>query len=192
MIKLRQSEEEGATPALLVLDAIRLGAEYRRVTETAQFYKRLLVDRIIADTIRECSSVLGMGGVFKNGCLYRESGLPELWKKSDDVSVVCDHSVPVTELVRQHVKELKPIEELIFSPVVRITKESNDKLIKLGFAKEGYLVGYPLFRYSHIGMMITTHTGEAVDPRTWTDANHWQLIRDTEELKPVLQALKLS
>lgn len=190
-IKLRKTRQKEATPALLVIEAIRLGTEYRKVAETARFYKRLIVDKRIADTIRECNSILGMGGVFKDGCLYRESGLAAFWSTSKDQIVVCDHAVPVSELVRQNIEGISTIEEQIFSPVVRITKESNDKLTRSGFAKKGFIEGYPLFRYSHIGMKITTHQGYEVDPSKWTDADHWKLVAETEELKPVLQALHI-
>ena len=186
-----KSREKDASPELLVAEAIRLGIEHMKVEESALFYRNLRLNKRIADTIRNCNNMLGMGGNFKNGCLYREYGLEAKWNKNIGELVVCDHSVPITELVRQHLVDGEPIENLILSPVVRITSESNRALTTKGFAKKGIKAGFPLFRYSRIGMRILTHTDVEINPETWSDEDHWSLVLETKELHPVLEHLKL-
>lgn len=188
-IRLLKSKQEGATPALLIRDEINIGMQYKEVALKSRFYRRLRTNEKVAQTIRACNNTLGMNGSFKNGCLYREKGLSEYWKKGNGEMVVCDHAVPVSELVRLHQEEGEPLERLILSPVVRITISSNSDLTVKGYAKKGHKRGFPLYRYSLIGMRVVTHLGTEVDPATWTDDDHWGLVASTEELKPVLEAL---
>ena len=192
-IKLVNPRQDKATPERVIQEVIKIGKKYRDAAEGSEFYKELRVNHKIAETIRDCNNFLGMGGNFKNGCLYREKGLDDFWKRGNGEEVVCDHAVPVTELVKQHKDDEVPIQILIFSPVVRITKASNNKLTKYGKAKTGHKMGFPLYRYSHIeGMRIVTHQGvEIPSLKKWTDGEHWELIHSTEELKNVLHELGL-
>lgn len=191
-IRLLKSREKDATPALLIKDAIEIGVQYKEIASKSRFYRRLRTNGKVAETIRDCNNTLGMSGNFKNGCLYREQGLSEYWKKGNGEVVVCDHAIPVTELVRLHQEDGEPIEKLIFSPVVRITRKSNDDLTFKGYAKSGHKQGFPLFRYSLIGMRVVTHLGREIDPAVWTDEDHWQLVLETDELRPILDALGIS
>ena len=187
-IRIMKSREINSSPGSLVKDAIDIGMKYKDVAAQSKFYRRLRVNGKIADTIRDCNNFLSMSGNFKNGCLYREEGLSEIWKKGNGEEVVCEHAVPVTELVRRY-HDGEKIERLIFSPVVRITKKSNDELTRRRFAKRGWKLGFPLFRYSEIKMSVITHFGKVVDPSTWTDEDHWNLVLSTEELWEVLNEL---
>ncbi len=187
-IQLMNSREPGATPAALIIDVIEFGERRLAAAEKSQFYKDRRIHSAIADTIRDCNRVLGAAGNFKNGCLYREAGLAEKWQPGSGESVVCDHAVPVTELVARH-QAGESIARLIFSPVVRISKSANDLLTKRGLAKTGFRDGCPLYRYSHVGLELVTHEGAPVDPAVWADEDHWQLVRSAEELAPVLKRL---
>ena len=93
------------------------------------------------------------------------------------------------ELVRRHLEEEQSIESLIFSPVVRISENTNSRLTKEGYAKKGHKTGLPLYRYSYVGIQLITHFGDEVDPATWSDGEHWRLVFSTEELKTILRAV---
>lgn len=188
-IHLMNSREPGATPAALIIDVIEFGKRRLAAAEKSRFYKDRRIHSAIADTIRDCNRALGAAGNFKNGCLYREAGLAEKWQPGSGESVVCDHAVPVTELVARH-QAGESIARLIFSPVVRISKSANDLLTKRGFAKTGFRDNYPLYRYSHIDLELVTHEGAAVDPSQWTDVDHCRLVKATDELKPILEKLE--
>jgi hypothetical protein len=193
-IKFHKSQIKGVTPLLLLQDNIYYGKKIVEVTrEHVKYYRELRINEAIAKIIRQCNGTLGAAGSQKNGCLYRENGLPEFWKKNNSENVICDHAVPVTELVRMHVNEGIPIEELIFYPVVRIKKSTNDTLTKIGYAKGGTKIGFPLFRYSHLeNIQLLTHHGDPVDPKTWTTQDHWRLVKSTPELKDILATFKLN
>lgn len=112
-----------------------------------------------------------------------------MWKpKTEDV--ICDHAIPVSELVRMYVQDNIEIEDLIFYPVVRISQEANDNLTKKGFAKRGFDPNLPLLRYSKIDLKIKTHFGEEIDPKTWTIEQHMDLVRNTPELKRIIDLLR--
>jgi len=188
-IRLHKPRIKGSTPASHIKENIRLGLEIASIYENAKYYSDLRAKHAIGTTIRDCNGTLGMTGKIKNGCLYREFGLSEFWKKGNGEVVVCDHAVPVTELVRRYREEDECIEKLIFSPVVRITKKSDIKLVKAGLGKKGHKTGLPLFRYSEIKMRIVTHKGVEIEPEKWTDEDHWDLVESTEELSPVWKEL---
>lgn len=183
------SRQQDATTTNRILDEIALGEKYLKAAGESRFYRSRRVDGVIGATIRACNHVLGMSGSFKNGCLYREAGLAEFWSKRNGESVVCDHAVPVSELVRRYHKENVPLQILAFSPVVRITQSSNEELTQNGYAKKGHKSGFPLFRYSLVGVSIVTHKGDEIDAAKWTDDDHWTLMKDTTELKDVIDGL---
>ena len=194
-IRLHKSREKNSTPALQIKDAIDTGLKIEEVYKDAKFYQNARRKEAISKIIRDCNGTLGMTGKIKNGCLYREKGLSEIWQKDIDGDVICDHAVPVTELVRQYRENDKDIRRLIFSPVCRIRKVSDERLTKKGYAKKGFKAGLPLFRYSFLekpDLELVTHQGQNVDPKIWTEQDHWDLIESTNELRPVLRELEFT
>lgn len=89
-----------------------------------------------------------------------------------------------------YTKENTDIEDLIFYPVVRISQKSNDLLTEKGFAKQGFDRNLPMFRYSEIDLKIETHFGEEIDPKTWTIEQHLDLVKNTPELKKIIDSLR--
>lgn len=190
-IKLPGTRQPNGSTEKIVKELIRIGEQYRLIAESTNFYRELRVNKVIADTIRHCNHMMGMSGSFKNGCLYREFGLAQFWSRGNGERVVCDHATPVRQLVTDH-HAGTPIENLIFSPVVRISKGANDSLTKIGLAKKGHNRNHPLSRYAHIDLRITTHFGYEVNPATWTYNDHWSLVFKTHELSPLLKELNIS
>lgn len=190
-IKLPTSRIPNAQPSDLILQYITIGKKIIELWSQAKFNKDRKVNDTVATIIRDCNGILGCGGNFKNGCLYREEDLEPIWKpKKDQPPVICDHAIPVSELVRMYVQDNIEIEELIFYPVVRISQEANNNLTKKGFAKRGFDPNLPLLRYSKIDLKIKTHFGEEIDPKTWTIEQHMDLVRNTQELKRIIDSLR--
>lgn len=188
-IKLPTSRIANAQPSDLILQYITIGKKIIELWSQAKFNKDRKVNDTVATIIRDCNGILGCGGNFKNGCLYREESLEEMWKPKNE-EVICDHAIPVSELVRMYTMNSVAIEELIFYPVVRISKKANEKLTEDGLAKNGYEPGFPLSRYSKINLKIVTHFGEEIDPKTWTLEQHMNLVRSTPELKTIIDTLR--
>lgn len=189
-IKLPTSRIPNAQPSDLILQYITIGKKIIELWSQAKFNKDRKVNDTVANIIRDCNGVLGCGGNFKNGCLYRESVLDEIWTPKGDKQVICDHAIPVSELVQLYLQKNTPLEELIFYPVVRISKEANEKLTKAGLAKKGNEPDFPLSRYSKIDIKIKTHFGEEIDPKKWTIVQHMDLVRNTPELKTIIDTLR--
>ncbi|WP_275272007.1 hypothetical protein [Limnobacter sp. P1] len=189
-IKLPTSRIANAQPSDLILQYITIGKKIIEIWSQAKFNKDRKVNDTVATIIRDCNGILGCGGNFKNGCLYRESVLDEIWTPRGDEQVICDHAIPVSELVRMYKEDNIQIEELIFYPVVRISQVANDNLTKKGFAKRGFDPNLPLLRYSKIDLKIKTHFGEEIDPKTWTIEQHTDLVRNTPELKIIIDTLR--
>jgi hypothetical protein len=144
----------------------------------------------VEKTIRDINQLLGMGGSFKNGCLYREEKLPELFKRGEQEQI-CDHAIPVAHLRDRYLANPNiNIVKLALYPVVRISKEANDKLNRAGRTKSGDKEGYPLSRYEGLDISLVTHYGGApLDPATWTDADHWALMKKTADQTPDLKEI---
>ncbi|MEW6206027.1 MAG: hypothetical protein AB1516_11960 [Pseudomonadota bacterium] len=190
-IKLPTSRIPNAQPSDLILQYISIGKKIIELWSQAEFNKDRKVNDTVASIVRDCNGILGCGGNFKNGCLYREKDLPNPWiPKKGQPAVICDHAIPVSELVKLYLQNNIPPEELIFYPVVRISKEANDKLTKAGLAKKGNQPDFPLSRYSKIDLKIVTHFGEEIDPKTWTLEQHMNLVRSTPELKKIIDTLQ--
>lgn len=190
-IKLPTSRIANAQPGDLILQNISIGKRIIELWSQAKFNKDRRVNDTVANIIRDCNGILGCAGNFKNGCLYREKDLPNIWiPKKDQPPVICDHAIPVSELVRMYTKDNADIEDLIFYPVVRISQKSNNLLTEKGFAKRGFDPSLPLLRYSKIDLKIETHFGEEIDPRTWTLEQHMNLVRSTPELKTIIETLR--
>lgn len=190
-IKLPTSRIANAQPSDLILQYISIGKKIIELWSQAEFNKGRKVNDTVATIIRDCNGLLGCAGNFKNGCLYREKKLEEKWTpKKGQPPVICDHAIPVSELVKLYSQKNIPLQELIFYPVVRISKEANDKLTMAGLAKKGNKPDLPLSRYSKIDLKILTHFGEEIDPKTWTFEQHMNLVRSTPELKTIIDALR--
>lgn len=190
-IKLPTSRLSNAQPSDLILQNISIGKRIIELWSQAKFNKDRRVNDTVANIIRDCNGILGCGGNFKNGCLYREEGLEEIWKpKKDQPPVICDHAIPVSELVRMYVQDNIEIENLIFYPVVRISQDANKLLTEKGYAKRGFDPDLPLLRYSKINLKIKTHFGEEIDPKTWSIEQHMDLVRNTPELKTIIETLR--
>jgi hypothetical protein len=191
-IKLFNPRSAEAPLSELIKENIVLGKQIISVYQQARFYRERKVGRAVSSIIRDCNELLGCGGNSKNGCLYRENDIAPVWRASDREKVVCDHAVPVTELVRAYLEEQAQLELLIFSPVVRISAEKNDQLTQRGLAKKGFSAIKPLLRYSQIDIDLVTHHGDLVNPATWTIDDHWNLVQSTEELQHVLHELDIT
>jgi hypothetical protein len=189
-IKLPTSRIPNAQPSDLILQYITIGKKIIELWSQAKFNKDRKVNDTVATIIRDCNGILGCGGNFKNGCLYREGELEEKWAPKNKEDVVCDHAIPVSELVRMYVQDNIEIEDLIFYPVVRISQDANKLLTQKGYAKRGFDPDLPLLRYSKIDLKIKTHFGEEIDPKTWTIEQHMDLVRDTPELKTIIETLR--
>ena len=189
-IKLPKSRIANAQPSDLILQYITIGKKIIELWSQAKFNKDRKVNDTVATIIRDCNGILGCGGNFKNGCLYREESVKEIWKPKSGEDVICDHAIPVSELVKLYLQKNIPPEELIFYPVVRISKEANEKLTKAGLAKKGNEPDFPLSRYSKTDMKIVTHFGEEIDPKMWTIEQHMDLVRNTPELKKIIDSLR--
>lgn len=177
-------------PADLVVDHIRTGlVAYEAIDKACQYSAHVHLPRTIANIILDCQDALNMRANGKgSGCLYREAGLPEVRQKGGELEV-CGNAVPVMDLVWQYMTHVQPIEKLILSPVVRIRKTSDRRLQSLDWGEPRHVPGYPLYRYSLADIPIVTHLGRRIDPATWTEDDHWQLVLSTEELASVLRTL---
>ena len=191
----------GVSVSSFILDNYSVGKEVIAACRKGKYYTSLKERFAIGRMIRDFHGALGCGGNSKNGCLYREKGLPELWQKGHD-PVVCDHAVPVTELVDQYKKHQssEQIIKLIFSPVARISFVTDRRITAAGYAKNGFINGFPFSRYSTFNnamiaqggqpITIVNYKGEEIDLEKWTDVDHWKLVDNTPEFKPVLEEIK--
>jgi len=80
-IKLPTSRIPNAQPSDLILQYISIGKKIIELWSQAEFNKDRKVNDTVATIIRDCNGILGCAGNFKNGCLYRESVLDEIWKQ---------------------------------------------------------------------------------------------------------------
>lgn len=152
---------------------------------------------MITGLIRKINGRLGMEGNFKNGCLYRQKSLPERFRRGEGTQV-CDHAIPAVVLANMYLDNRSlNLVQLALYPVVRLTDKANKQLTTEGLADSGHKEGLPLFRYSGLvpEIEIVTHEGTPVDPATWTDDNHWALVKktanQTPELKEIIEHFKI-
>jgi len=94
-IKLPTSRIPNAQPSDLILQYITIGKKIIELWSQAKFNKDRKVNDTVATIIRDCNGILGCGGNFKNGCLYREGKLEEKWTPKNGEDVICDHAIPV-------------------------------------------------------------------------------------------------
>lgn len=192
-IKLPTPRNPNVQLSDLIVQNILIGKKIIELWRQAKFNSDRKVNDTVASIIRDCSGILGCAGNFKNGCLYREEVLSPLWKSKSGEEVICDHAIPVSELVKMYTEKNVAIEELIFYPIVRISKDANDKLTKSGFAKKGYDGKFPFSRYAaQCDLKIVSHFGDEIDPKTWTIEQHMDLVRNTPELKQIIDSLGCS
>ena len=182
---------KNGSPIERIKDSINIGLQTAELHKQYKYYRDVRVNKAICNLIRECNGALGTSGNFKNGCLYIEANLSTHWTKGQGPNVQLDHAVPVTVLAKMYLDREETIEKLIFSPIARISVESNKKLSKSGLAKKGHKADRPLYRYHLAEIKIKNHFGEEIDTEKWTNKDHWDLVLRTEELKPILEALKL-
>lgn len=159
--------------------------------EYAEYPRELVRQRsdLVSSLIRKISGKLGMEGNFKNGCLYREKGLDERFKRGTGTQV-CDHAVPVVDLTKMYLDDRRlNLVQLALYPVVRLTDKSNSRLTADGLANAGCKDGFPLYRYSQVEgpeIEIVTHEGVLLSTSEWTDEDHWDLVRQTAKSNPDL------
>ena len=156
------------------------------VYKDCQDLRRRKCNDAVEGVIRDIGQLMGMGGQFKNGCLYREKKLLEEYKKGQPKQI-CEHAIPVAELRKRYLDncELNFV-KLSLCPIVRISEDANRKLDEAKRTKSGYQKGLPLSRYEGLGIELVTHNGEDIDPATWKDEDHWNLIKDTVANAPEL------
>lgn len=157
-----------------VIQAIRKVSQYRTEREVNDEINRRL---------RTCFDFLGMAGSRKDGCLYNEKALV------GSEEVVYEHAIPVTALVSLYLKGF-PLQELVFYPVVRLSKKSDTELRRKGLAKTGHDLNYVFRRYHHAGIKVQTYSGEVVPTDSWTLRRHEELLRSTPLYKVKQEILR--
>ncbi len=172
---------QGATTADVITEQIALCKANLDSIEQIAFYRKAREKRDeINRRLRGSHDFLGMAGSRKSGCLYREVGL------SPGTQVVCEHAIPVTALVSLY-EDGKPFEELVFYPVARISKASDKRFEQLGLVKSGHDLNFPFLRYHKAGIALETHQGLPIACDSWTMENHWDLVKETQELSTIRQ-----
>jgi hypothetical protein len=171
--------KHGATTADVIAEQIALcKANLFTIEKVAVFRgpreKRDEINR----RLRGCHDFMGMAGSRKFGCLYREIGL------NSSATLVCEHAIPVTAMVSLY-EAGTPFEELVFFPVVRISKTSDQKFGSLGLTKSGHELNKPFLRYHKAEIEIETHFGEKVSCEDWSIEEHWRLLEKTPELSSI-------
>ncbi|MDG5499758.1 hypothetical protein [Marinobacter sp. BGYM27] len=140
--------KHGATTADVVAEQVALcKANLLTIEEVAFFRKPREMRDEINRRLRGCHDFMGMAGSRKSGCLYREVGL------DFDTSVVCEHAIPVTAMVSLF-ETGTPFEELVFYPVARISKSSDQRFGRLKLTKSGHSLERPFLRYHAAGIEI--------------------------------------
>ncbi|HHY0326223.1 TPA: hypothetical protein ACVU01_003509 [Vibrio cholerae] len=178
------SNKHGAQVEDILLEQILLcKANISTIERVAVFRKDREINNEINRRIRECNIFLATQGDRKGGCLYREVGI-------DAGNQVCEHAIPVSELVNLY-KMGRPIEDLIFYPVARISKESDKKLRSLGLAKKGHDLKFVLSRYFRAEIAIETFEGKRVDCEKWTMEDHWFLVESSKKVSSIRNSLKV-
>lgn len=143
----------------------------------------------IEGIIRDVCGLMGMGGQFKNGCLYIEKELPKEYRRGQPKQI-CEHAIPVADLRKRYLANSDlNIVKLVLYPVVRVSDDANGKLDKANRTKKGCKAGLPLSRYEGLGINLVTHNRENVDPAKWTDADHWDLVKRTADQTPELMEI---
>lgn len=175
--------KHGATTADVVAEQIALcKANLLTIEKVAIFRKPREIRDEINRRLRGCHDFMGMAGSRKFGCLYREADL------DPEVPVVCEHAIPVTEMVSLY-QAGTPFEELVFFPVARIAKTSDQKLDGQGLTKSGSDLDRPFMRYHTAGIEIETHFGMKISCKDWSIEDHWSLVDNTPEISHIRQEL---
>lgn len=170
---------QGATTSDVIAEQVALcKATLRSIEDIAYFRKAREKRNEINRRLRECHNFLGMAGSRKRGCLYRQVGLYE------STLVVCEHAIPVTALVSLY-EEGVDFADLVFYPVVRISKEADKCLTKKGFGTSGHDLNFPLLRYYKAGIQIETYAGNPISCNSWSMEEHWKLVETSEKLTSV-------
>ena len=181
-IKIRRLNS-GLAISDIILDRIELLDKLIPIYNTARYGSDRYIKDLIQKTIRDTSGDLGMSGNFKNGCLYYERGLSETYDRSLDGRVILDHVIPVSVLVERYLRN-PVIENLVFSPVARVSFSSNAKLTSKSFD-----ISKSLFqRYFDAGVEIVNARGDVITD-DWSEEDHWSLVKEIPVFNPVLKGL---
>lgn len=173
--------KHGATTADVVAEQIALcKANLLTIEKVAIFRKPREMRDEINRRLRGCHDFMGMAGSRKFGCLYREVDL------NPEAPVVCEHAIPVTAMVSLY-EAGTPFEELVFFPVARIAKTSDQKFGSLGLTKSGHDLERPFMRYYTAGIEIETHFGIKISCNDWSFEDHWRLVEKTPEISHIRQ-----
>ncbi len=173
--------KHGATTADVVAEQIALCKANLFTIEKVAFFRRPREKRDeINRRLRGCHDFMGMAGSRKFGCLYREVGL------NPEIPVVCEHAIPVSAVVSLYEAGI-PFEELVFFPVARIARTSDQKFGRLGLTKSGHDLERPFLRYHTAGIEVETHFGEKISCKDWSIEDHWNLVDKTPELSNIRQ-----
>lgn len=173
----------GTTSDVIAEQIALCKAVVKVIGEVAKVRKNREINEEIGRRLRICQDFLGMRGTRRYGCLYRQVGLNE------KTPVVCEHAIPITALVSlYHKGEL--LEDLVFYPVARISKESDKKFGSLGLVVKGHDLGMPFRRYREADIKIEDHNGNPIDCTAWTMEKHWKLLDETKELSRIRNEVK--
>lgn len=166
----------GATTADVIVEQIALCKANLITIEKVAFFRKLREKRDeISRRLRGCHDFMGMAGSRKFGCLYREIGL------SFETPVVCEHAIPVTAMVSLY-EAGTPFEVLVFFPVARISRASDQTLNLHRLTTSGHNEERPFQRYHTAGIEIETHFGMKISCERWSIQDHWDLVDATPEL----------
>lgn len=169
-----------------LLDVIHVGRLVIEAQRTSRFFKDMRIKKSYSDILRQCHMTLGAGGNFKLGCLYREVGVDPI-----NMPTTCDHAVPITIIRDWIMASSATFEDMAFSPVALISKESDRIITKSGLAKKmpDGKSDQILSRYFACEIEIQTHDGESVK-EDWSWEDHINLISKTNELKATISHLR--
>jgi hypothetical protein len=176
--RIRNWDGSEITPVLQIQERIRLKLSYLNLVQrelAGKTINRRFHDeprRVINDLIRWCHGAMGMYAGSDSGCLYVEKNLV-------GSSSTVEHVIPVSDLVEMYFSKNLPLPLLLFFPVAKISKISNERL-RLN-AKTNKDHTFPFRRYfeSGIDSQIITHTGVVVDFKDFSIRDHFNTVKET-------------
>jgi len=176
--RIRNWDGSKITPFNQIHDRIKLKLDYLKLVQSELQNKninRRFHDeprRIINDLIRWCHGAMGMYAGNNSGCLYLENNL-----QASNSTV--EHVIPVSELVDMYFNKNICLPLLLFFPVAKISKTSNDLLRQIPKTNANHDFPFRRYRKAKIKSKIFTHTGIEVDLERYTIKHHFDLVRET-------------
>lgn len=169
-----------------LLDVIAVGRLVIKAQHTSRFFKDMRIKKAYSDILRQCHMTLGAGGNFKLGCLYREVGVDPT-----NMPTTCDHAVPITIIRDWIMAGSANFEDMAFSPVALISRQSDQKITQSGLAKKmpNGKSAQIMSRYFACEIKIQTHEGESVN-ENWSWEDHRKLIHKTKELEATISRVR--